>query len=62
MEACVLCGAECWIPLKKHIRKLNTFYHRCLRVFGSQPDSSGVRGLHQLPSEEDGEMENGVVR
>jgi len=35
-QACVLSvllyGAECWIPLKKHIRKLNTFHNRCLRT------------------------------
>ena len=35
-QACVLSillyGAECWIPLKMHIRKLNTFHHRCLRA------------------------------
>ena len=35
-SACVLSvlmyGAECWIPLKKHNRKLNTFHHRCIRI------------------------------
>ena len=35
-QACVLSAllydAECWIPLKKDIRKLNTFHHRCLRA------------------------------
>ena len=35
-NACVLSvllyGAECWIPLRKQVRKLNTFYHRCIRI------------------------------
>ena len=35
-QACVLSillyGTECWIPLKRHIQKLNTFHHRCLRA------------------------------
>ena len=35
-NACVLSvllyGAECWIPLRKHTRKLNTFHHRCIRI------------------------------
>ena len=35
-QACVLSillyGAECWVPLKKHIRKLNSFHHRCIRA------------------------------
>ena len=37
-QACVLSillyDAECWIPLKMHIQKLNTFHHRsrCLRA------------------------------
>ena len=35
-NACVLSvllyGAECWIPLKRHEKRLNTFYHRCIRT------------------------------
>ena len=35
-RACVLSvllyGSECWIPLRKHLKKLNTFHHRCLRA------------------------------
>ena len=35
-QACILpvllYGSECWIPLRKHIRKLNTFYHRFIRT------------------------------
>jgi len=35
-NACVLSvllhGMECWVPLRKHVRKLNTFYHRCIRT------------------------------
>ena len=35
-NACVLSvllyGAECWIPLRKHEKKLNTFHHRCIRI------------------------------
>ena len=33
-QACVLLvllyGGECWIPLKKHQKRLNTFHHRCI--------------------------------
>ena len=28
----LLYGAECWIPLRKHEKKLNTFHHRCIRI------------------------------
>ena len=35
-DACVLpvllYGSECWTPLMKHGRKLNSFHHRCFRV------------------------------
>ena len=35
-SACVLSvllyGAECWIPLRKHEKKLNIFHHRCIRI------------------------------
>ncbi len=35
-QACVLYvllyGSECWIPLRKHVRKLNSFHHRCIRT------------------------------
>ena len=35
-NACVLSvllyAAECWTPLMKHYRKLNTFHHRCIRI------------------------------
>ena len=35
-SACVLSvllhGPESWIPLRKHIQKLNTFHHRCIRT------------------------------
>ena len=35
-NACVLSvllyGTECWIPLRKHERKLHTFHHRCVRT------------------------------
>ena len=35
-DACVvsilLYGAECWTPLRKHEKKLNTFHHRCIRT------------------------------
>ena len=35
-NACVLSvllyGAECWIPLRKHVKKLNTFHLRCVRI------------------------------
>ena len=28
----LLYGAECWVPLRKHNKKLNTFHHRCIRI------------------------------
>ena len=35
-NACVLSilryGAECWILLGKHEKKLNTFHHKCIRI------------------------------
>ena len=35
-DACVLSvllyGAECWVPLRKHVKRLNTFHHRCIRI------------------------------
>ena len=35
-QACVLSilfyGLECWVPLRKHLRKLNSFHHRCIRA------------------------------
>ena len=35
-NACVLSvllyGAECWIPLRRHEKKVNTFHHRCIRT------------------------------
>ena len=35
-NACVLSvllyGSECWTPLKRHVRKINSFHHRCIRT------------------------------
>ena len=35
-QACVLSvlmyGGECWTPLRKQLKKLNTFHHRCVRT------------------------------
>ena len=35
-NACILSvllyGAECWIPLRRHEKKVNTFHHRCIRT------------------------------
>ena len=28
----LLYGAELWIPLRKHLKKVNTFHHRCIRT------------------------------
>ena len=28
----LLYGTECWIPLLRHNRKLNSFHHRCIRM------------------------------
>ena len=34
-HACVLSvllyGAECWTPLRRHLKRLNSFHHRCIR-------------------------------
>ena len=35
-QACVLSvllyGSECWIPLRKHLKKLDSFHNRCIRA------------------------------
>ena len=35
-KACVLSvlmyGEECWTPLRKHLKRMNTFHHRCVRT------------------------------
>ena len=35
-NACVLSvflyGSECWIPLRKHLKKLDAFHNRCIRI------------------------------
>ena len=35
-QACVLTvllyGSECWTPLRRHLKKLNSFHHRCVRI------------------------------
>ena len=35
-QACVLSalmyGGECWTPLRKHLKKMNTFHHRCIHT------------------------------
>ena len=35
-EACVvsvlLYGSECWTPLRRHLKKLDAFHHRCIRA------------------------------
>ena len=28
----LLYGSECWIPLRRHEKKVNTFHHRCIRA------------------------------
>ena len=28
----LLYGSECWIPLRKDLKKLNSFHHRCVRT------------------------------
>ncbi len=28
----LLYGAQCWIPLRRQAKKLNTFHHRCVRA------------------------------
>ena len=36
-EACVLSvllyGAECWVPLRRHRRRSNSFHNWCIRIF-----------------------------
>ena len=49
-QACVLLvllyGAECWIPLRRHTKKINTFHHRCIRIIlgisGQQQSSKRI--------------------
>ena len=35
-NACVLSvllyGSECWVPLRMHERRINSFHHRCIRI------------------------------
>ena len=35
-QACVLSmlmyGGECWTPPRKHLKRMNTFYHRCVHT------------------------------
>ena len=35
-QACVLSvllyGSECWVPLRRHLKRLNAFHHRCIRT------------------------------
>ena len=35
-QACVLSvllyGSECWVPLRRHLKRLNGFHHRCIRT------------------------------
>ncbi len=35
-QACVLSvllyGSECWTPLRRHLRRLGAFHHRCIRT------------------------------
>ena len=41
-----LYGAECWIPLRQHEKRLNTFHHRCIRtILGISNSSSGQSTL-----------------
>ena len=43
-RACVisvlLYGSECWTPLRRDLKKLNSFHHRCVRT---------VLGMHRQP-------------
>ena len=32
MLSVLLYGSECWVPLQRHVRKLNSLHHRCLRT------------------------------
>ena len=35
-QACVLSvlmyGSECWVPLRRHVQKIDSFHHRCIRI------------------------------
>ena len=41
-QACILSvlqlmyGGECWIPLRKYLKRLNAFHHHCIRSAGNQ--------------------------
>ena len=37
----LLYGTQCWVPLKKHKRRLNTFHHRCIWII------LGISNRHQ---------------
>ena len=45
-QACVLSvlmyGGECWTPLRKHLKKMNTFHHRCICTV------LGITNIHLL--------------
>ena len=28
----LLYGAECWVPLRRHRKKMDTFHHICIRT------------------------------
>ncbi len=59
-RACVLTvllyGSECRVPLKRHLKKLNTFHHRCLRGLALPTANSGSRGYHQHKCGKGGEI------
>ena len=57
-KACVLSvllyGSECWVPLRRHLRKLNTFHYRCVgavlgisnqRLWEERISLASVRGM-----------------
>jgi hypothetical protein len=50
-RACVLSvllyGCECWIPLRRHLKRLNALRHRCVgAVLGSPTRGSGKSAYH----------------
>ena len=45
----LLYGAECWVPFRRHKKKLDTFHHRCIRtILGI---SNGQQWTEQITAE-----------
>ena len=51
-RACVLSvllyGSECWVPLRKDLKKLNSFHHRCVPHSAGHHQPEAVGGAHLI--------------